>query len=76
MAIDAVQLEPSNKRKRDVEDNGDREHKKAHVEDSSLTLDDLHLDVGEKYLLCKTRKKSFFILDLPRHGLVFQVAFQ
>ncbi|TVY85273.1 Mediator of RNA polymerase II transcription subunit [Lachnellula suecica] len=46
--------ESSNKRKRDVEDHGDREQKKVHVEDSRLSIDDLHLDVGEKYLLCRT----------------------
>jgi len=44
----------SNKRKRQVEDLGDREQKKVHVEDSRLSIDDLHLDVGEKYLLCRT----------------------
>ncbi|TVY56867.1 Mediator of RNA polymerase II transcription subunit 19 [Lachnellula cervina] len=46
--------EPSNKRKRHVEDHGDRDQKKAHVEDSRLSIEDLHLDVGEKYLLCRT----------------------
>jgi len=46
--------EPSTKRKRDVEDHGDRDQKKAHVEDSRLSIEDLHLDVGEKYLLCRT----------------------
>jgi len=46
--------ESSNKRKRDLEDHGDRDQKKVHVEDDRLTIDDLHLDVGEKYLLCRT----------------------
>lgn len=55
--------EISNKRKRDLEDHGDREQKKVHVEDSRLSIDDLHLDVGEKYLLCRTRKAPF------SHGL-------
>jgi hypothetical protein len=56
--------EVSNKRKRDVEDHGDRDQKKVHVEDSRLSIDDLHLDVGEKYLLCRTRKAPFFPQDL------------
>lgn len=46
----------SNKRKRDVDDTGDREQKKVHVEDRILGIRDLHLDVGKKYLLCRTRK--------------------
>ena len=53
---DVLHEEISNKRKRDVEDNGERDQKKVHVEDSRATIDDLHLDVGEKYLLCRTRK--------------------
>lgn len=48
--------EPSNKRKREVDDNGDQGQKKIHVEDRSLGIEDLHLDVGKKYLLCRTRK--------------------
>ncbi len=48
--------ESSNKRKREVEDNGDQEQKKVHVEDRRLGIQDLHLDVGKKYLLCRTRK--------------------
>jgi hypothetical protein len=47
----------SNKRKRDLRDTGDREQKKPHVEDRKLGIEDLHLDVGKKYLLCRTRKK-------------------
>ncbi|KAL2197536.1 mediator of RNA polymerase II transcription subunit 19 [Corynascus similis CBS 632.67] len=42
------------KRKRDVDDMGGRAQKKVHVEDRNLGIDDLHLDVGEKYLLCRT----------------------
>jgi hypothetical protein len=54
MVPDAMQIdEVSNKRKRDIEDNGDREQKKAHVEKSRVSIDDLHLDVGDKYLLCR-----------------------
>jgi hypothetical protein len=56
LALEAVHEEVSNKRKRDVADTGDRDQKKAHVEDSRASIDDLHLDVGEKYLLCRTRK--------------------
>lgn len=46
--------EPSNKRKRDADDHGNREQKKVHVEDSRISIEDLHLDVGKKYLLCRT----------------------
>ncbi|KAK3995609.1 mediator of RNA polymerase II transcription subunit 19 [Cladorrhinum sp. PSN332] len=42
------------KRKRALDDVGDREQKKVQIEDSRLGIDDLHLDVGEKYLLCRT----------------------
>lgn len=42
------------KRKRPVEDAGDREQKKVHIEDRRLGIENLHLDVGEKYLLCRT----------------------
>jgi hypothetical protein len=51
--------ESSNKRKRDVDDYGDREQKKVHVEDSRIRIEDLHLDVGKKYRLCRTRKTPF-----------------
>lgn len=47
------------KRKRPVEDAGDREQKKVHIEDRRLGIENLHLDVGEKYLLCRTRKTPF-----------------
>jgi hypothetical protein len=47
----------SHKRKNSFDDTGVREHKKAHLEDPrKIGIQDLHLDVGEKYLLCKTRK--------------------
>ncbi|KAB5575852.1 Rox3 mediator complex subunit-domain-containing protein [Coniochaeta sp. 2T2.1] len=42
------------KRKRALEDTGDREQKKVHIEDRRLGIENLHLDVGEKYLLCRT----------------------
>jgi hypothetical protein len=45
-----------NKRKRHVDDAGDRDQKKFHGEDRRLGIEDLHLDVGKKYLLCRTRK--------------------
>ncbi|KAG9229132.1 Rox3 mediator complex subunit-domain-containing protein [Amylocarpus encephaloides] len=48
------QDESSHKRKRDIDDSGDRNQKKLHIEDKMLSIKDLHLDVGEKYLLCKT----------------------
>lgn len=47
---------PHNKRKRSAEDDGDRAPKKVHVEDHKLGIDDLHVDVGAKYLLCHKRK--------------------
>lgn len=45
-----------NKRKRALEDDGDREQKKMHLEGHRLGIEDLHLDVGAKYLLCQARK--------------------
>ncbi|AEO62778.1 uncharacterized protein THITE_2107362 [Thermothielavioides terrestris NRRL 8126] len=42
------------KRKREVDDVGERAQKKAHVEDRNLGINDPNLDVGEKYLLCRT----------------------
>jgi hypothetical protein len=49
----------SNKRKREAEDTGDREQKKVHVEERKLCIEDLHLDVGKIYQLCRTRKTPF-----------------
>ena len=64
------------KRKRESDDQGDQEQKKVHVEEPeslhSLTLNDLHLDVGEKYYLCKTRKTSRFSQIYHFPGFVFQ----
>ncbi|KAI6382587.1 hypothetical protein MCOR25_000590 [Pyricularia grisea] len=48
------------KRKRAPEDGGDRDHKKAHIEDRRLGIENLHMDVGEKYLLCRTQHVSSF----------------
>ena len=50
---------PNNKRKRHIDDHGDREQKKVQTEDRRLGIENLHLDVGEKYLLCRTRKAPF-----------------
>lgn len=58
---DGTHLEVSNKRKRDVDDHGDREQKKVHVEDSRISIEDLHLDVGEKYLLCRTLHPAYSV---------------
>lgn len=64
-AIETSQsIDPLSKRKRDFEDLGDQKQKKVHVEDSRPSIDDLHQDVGKKYLLCRTRKNSFFLVDL------------
>ena len=66
VASDGIVIdETSNKRKRDVEDLGDRDLKKVHVENSRLSIEDLHIDVGKKYLLCRTRKTPFSPQDLP-----------
>ncbi|KAK4127373.1 mediator of RNA polymerase II transcription subunit 19 [Parathielavia appendiculata] len=55
MTHDTVMGEDSpQKRKRHVNDTGDRAQKKVHVEDRKSGIDDLHLDVGDKYLLCRT----------------------
>ncbi|KDN63099.1 putative Rox3 mediator complex subunit [Colletotrichum sublineola] len=55
MSQDIVMGDDSpHKRKRSLEDLGDREQKKAHIEDSKTGIEALHLDVGEKYLLCQT----------------------
>lgn len=40
------------KRKRFAEDTGDRVQKKTHLDTPPLGIEDIHLDVGEKYLLC------------------------
>jgi hypothetical protein len=57
MAHDVVMSDESpHKRKRPLEDMGGRDQKKAHIEDSRFSIENLHLDVGEKFLLCKTRK--------------------
>ncbi|CRK29741.1 hypothetical protein BN1723_003610 [Verticillium longisporum] len=46
------------KRKRSIGDVGERDQKKPHVEDGKLDIDDLHQDVGEKYLLCQTPHRT------------------
>ncbi|KAK6597112.1 Rox3 mediator complex subunit [Botrytis cinerea] len=57
-AIETSQsIDPLSKRKRDFEDLGDQKQKKVHVEDSRPSIDDLHQDVGKKYLLCRTLHK-------------------
>ncbi|GAW17355.1 hypothetical protein ANO14919_068120 [Xylariales sp. No.14919] len=44
-----------NKRKYSFDENGAHEHKKVHLEDPrKIGIQDLHLEVGEKYLLCRT----------------------
>lgn len=51
------------KRKRFIDDMGDQEQKKVHLEDPRrLGIENLHLDVGEKYLLCRTHHAP----SLPR----------
>ncbi|KAK0720449.1 Rox3 mediator complex subunit-domain-containing protein [Lasiosphaeris hirsuta] len=55
MAHDTVMGDDSpHKRKRTTDDLGEREQKKVQIEDRRLGIENLHLDVGEKYLLCRT----------------------
>lgn len=42
------------KRKRAIDDMGDRDQKKMQLEDRNIGIRNLHLDVGPKYLLCRT----------------------
>ncbi|KAJ6781932.1 hypothetical protein PWT90_04090 [Aphanocladium album] len=49
----AMADESPNKRKRPLDDIGERDQKKVQY-DFKLGIEDLHLDVGEKYLLLKT----------------------
>ena len=58
--------ESPHKRKRALDDVGDRDQKKMHLEDRKLGIEDLHLDVGEKYLLCQTRKTALSSLCSSR----------
>ena len=50
------------KRKRTMDDDGDRQKKKQHSEESKVGIEALHLDVGVKYLVCRTRKAPFLTL--------------
>lgn len=53
------------KRKRAIDDAGDRDHKKVHADSRELTIEQLHQDVGEKYMLCQTKydRPSFRTAD-------------
>ncbi|KAI1110931.1 Rox3-domain-containing protein [Nemania sp. NC0429] len=52
---DTLMTDVSYKRKNSFDDTAARQHKKVHVEDPrKIRIQDLHLDVGEKYLLCRT----------------------
>lgn len=66
---DSAMLDESpNKRKRAIDDSGDRDQKKMHFDDAGLGISELHLNVGEKYLLCQIRKLpsvSLPICSLP-----------
>lgn len=53
------------KRKRTLDDIGDRDQKKLHLDDFGVGIGELHIDVGEKYLLCGLCKDSHF-LSIPR----------
>ncbi|KAI1761303.1 Rox3-domain-containing protein [Hypoxylon sp. FL1150] len=55
MSHDSTIADPySHKRKYHFDDAGDHEQKKVHLEDRRVGIENLHLDVGEKYLLCST----------------------
>ncbi|KAI5862925.1 Rox3-domain-containing protein [Durotheca rogersii] len=55
MAHDATMADYySHKRKYSFGDAGDHEFKKVHLEDRRVGIENLHMDVGEKYLLCRT----------------------
>lgn len=59
---DATMFDDSpHKRKRSLGDIGDRDSKKVQY-DFRLGIEDLHLDVGQKYLLCQTRKETLPLL--------------
>lgn len=62
------------KRKRHLDDVGDdRQNKKIHLDDCKLGIEDLHRDVGKKYLLCQSRKTllccSLLTLPLGKRGI-------
>jgi hypothetical protein len=42
------------KRKRSISDIGERDEKKMHLDTPLMIIDDLHMNVGKKYLLCET----------------------
>ncbi|KAI1266730.1 Rox3-domain-containing protein [Xylariaceae sp. FL1019] len=58
----------SSKRKNSFDDAGAHEHKKAlHEDPRKIGIQDLHLDVGEKLLLCRTRKAPLMSLEPHPH---------
>lgn len=57
--------ESPHKRKRPLDDIGDRDQKKVQY-DFRLGIEDLHLDVGQKYLLCQKRKELLLCTHLFR----------
>ncbi|KAJ6438483.1 cytochrome P450 [Purpureocillium lavendulum] len=66
----AMSEESPHKRKRPLDDVGDRDQKKMHLEDRKLGIEDLHLDVGDKYLLCHTQPLPRTSEDLyAKYGL-------
>jgi hypothetical protein len=63
-----IDADSPNKRKRLADDTGDQEQKKAHLEDPRrLGIENLHLDVGPKYLLLRTRKASLYSKHMRRY---------
>jgi len=51
------------KRKRSGSDIGERDQKKIHLDTPVMGFDDLHLEVGEKFLLCETP------LQMPKYTI-------
>lgn len=73
----AMNGDSPNKRKRAIDDDGDRDQKKVHVQlegQHNLGVEDLHLDVGEKYLLRQIRKTPYAALfPLPSRNRILTV---
>jgi len=69
MAIDSVEMQvvelstgPSNKRKRETDDDGGQEQKKVQIENGTPGIEALHRDVGPPYRLSSARKTPFSAL--------------
>lgn len=53
------------------DDMGEQGPKKAHLQDPRrLGIEDLHMDVGEKYFLCRTRKAPLSMIEMTEAAIV------